>query len=90
MKILYECTVLIILAGVSSVTLTEENGILTRAQDVKNKTEQSGDDKVKTFLTIFKIIYWYFIYTKCTKCWTRVLYEEITSKVKKWETKKYS
>ena len=64
MKILYECTVLIILAGVSIVTLTEENGILTRAQDVKNKTEQSGDDKVKSFLTIFKIIYWYFIYTK--------------------------
>ena len=33
--------VLLILAGVTIATLTGENGILTRAQDAKNKTEQA-------------------------------------------------
>ena len=35
--------VLLILAGVSIATLTGENGILTRAQDAKTKTEESED-----------------------------------------------
>ena len=30
------------------------------------------------------------IFVSCTKRWSRGLYEEITSKVKKRETKKYS
>ena len=37
--------VLLILAGVSIATLTGENGILTRAQDAKNKTEQAEEDE---------------------------------------------
>ena len=37
--------VLLILAGVAIATLTGENGILTRAQDAKNKTEQSQKDE---------------------------------------------
>ena len=40
--------VLLILAGVSIAMLTGENGILTQAQNAKNKTEQSGEEeKVK-------------------------------------------
>ena len=35
--------VLLILAGVSIATLTGDNGILTRAQDAKNKTEEAED-----------------------------------------------
>ncbi len=35
--------VLLILAGVSIATLTGENGILTRAQDAKNQTEEAED-----------------------------------------------
>lgn len=35
--------VLLILAGVSIATLTGENGILTRAQEAKNKTEEAVD-----------------------------------------------
>ena len=35
--------VLLILAGVSIATLTGDNGILTRAQDAKDKTEQAKD-----------------------------------------------
>ena len=37
--------VLLILAGVSIATLTGDNGILTRAQDAKNKTEQAQKDE---------------------------------------------
>ena len=37
--------VLLILAGVSIATLTGENGILTRAQEAKNKTEQAQKDE---------------------------------------------
>ncbi len=37
--------VLLILAGVSIATLTGENGILTRAQEAKNKTEQAEKDE---------------------------------------------
>ena len=40
--------VLLILAGVSIATLTGENGILTRAQDAKNKTEQAEQDEQET------------------------------------------
>ena len=40
--------VLLILAGVSIAMLTGDNGILTQAQNAKNKTEQSGEEeKVK-------------------------------------------
>ena len=38
---------LLILAGVTIATLTGENGILTRAQEAKTKTEQSGDDELR-------------------------------------------
>ena len=34
---------MLILAGVSIATLTGENGILTRAQDAKNQTEEAED-----------------------------------------------
>ena len=37
--------VLLILAGVTIATLTGENGILTRAQEAKNKTEQAEKDE---------------------------------------------
>ena len=37
--------VLLILAGVSIATLTGENGILTRAQEAKEKTEQAQRDE---------------------------------------------
>ena len=37
--------VLLILAGVTIATLTGDNGILTRAQDAKNKTEQAQKDE---------------------------------------------
>ena len=37
--------VLLILAGVTIVTLTGDNGILTRAQEAKNKTEQAQKDE---------------------------------------------
>ena len=37
--------VLLILAGVSIATLTGNNGILTRAQEAKNKTEQAQKDE---------------------------------------------
>ena len=37
--------VLLILAGVSIATLTGDNGILTRAQEAKNKTEQAQKDE---------------------------------------------
>ncbi len=37
--------VLLILAGVTIATLTGENGILTKAQDAKNKTEQAEKDE---------------------------------------------
>ena len=37
--------VLLILAGVSIATLTGDNGILTRAQEAKNKTEQAEKDE---------------------------------------------
>ena len=44
--------VLLILAGVSIATLTGENGILTRAQDAKNKTEESAlEEKIKLLAT---------------------------------------
>ena len=33
--------ILLILAGVTIATLTEDNGILTRAQDAKAKTEEA-------------------------------------------------
>ena len=36
---------LLILAGVTIATLTGDNGILTRAQEVKNKTEQAQKDE---------------------------------------------
>lgn len=36
---------LLILAGVSIATLTGENGILTRAQEAKNQTEEAEDDE---------------------------------------------
>ena len=39
--------VLLILAGVSIATLTGENGILTRANDAKAKTEQAGEDELR-------------------------------------------
>ena len=38
---------MLILAGVSIVTLTGDNGILTRVQNAKNKTEQSTDEELK-------------------------------------------
>ena len=37
--------VLLILAGVSIATLTGDNGILTRAQEAKNKTEEAQKDQ---------------------------------------------
>ena len=37
--------VLLILAGVTIATLTGDNGILTRAQDAKNKTEQAEQEE---------------------------------------------
>src|SRR5699024_6629716 len=37
--------VLLILAGVSIATLTGDNGILTRAQEAKNKTEEAQKDE---------------------------------------------
>ena len=37
--------VLLVLAGVTIATLTGDNGILTRAQDAKNKTEQAQKDE---------------------------------------------
>ena len=43
--------VLLILAGVSIATLTGENGILTRAQDSKEKTEQAEEKELRN-LTI--------------------------------------
>ena len=40
--------VLLILAGVTIATLTGDNGILTRTQEAKNKTEQAEDiEKIK-------------------------------------------
>ena len=36
---------MLILAGVTIATLTGENGILTRAQEAKNKTEQAQKDE---------------------------------------------
>ena len=40
--------VLLILAGVTIATLTGDNGILTRAQDAKNKTEEAAlEEKIK-------------------------------------------
>ena len=39
--------VLLILAGVSIATLTGENGILTRAQEAKEKTEVAGEDELR-------------------------------------------
>ena len=39
---------LLILAGVTIATLTGDNGILTRAQDAKNKTQQAEQDEQKT------------------------------------------
>lgn len=39
--------VLLILAGITITTLTGNNGILTRAQDTKNKTEQAQKDEEK-------------------------------------------
>ena len=39
--------VLLILAGVSIATLTGENGILTRAQDAREKTEQAKEDELR-------------------------------------------
>lgn len=38
--------VLLILAGVTLATLTGENGILTRAQEAKNKTEQASQEEL--------------------------------------------
>lgn len=40
--------VLLILAGVTIATLTGDNGILTRAQDAQNKTEQAKQDEQET------------------------------------------
>ena len=37
--------VLLILAGVTIATLTGDNGILTRATEAKNKTEQAQKDE---------------------------------------------
>ena len=39
--------VLLILAGVTIATLTGDNGILKRAQEAKNKTEQASSDELK-------------------------------------------
>ena len=40
--------VLLILAGISIATLTGNNGILTRTQEAKNKTEEADDiEKIK-------------------------------------------
>ena len=39
--------VLLILAGVTITTLTGDNGILTRAQEAKNKTEQAGEEELR-------------------------------------------
>ena len=39
--------VLLILAGVTIATLTGNNGILIRAQEAKNKTEESKEDELK-------------------------------------------
>ena len=39
--------VLLILAGVTIATLTGDNGILTRAQESKNKTEEASTDELK-------------------------------------------
>ena len=39
--------VLLILAGVTIATLTGDNGILTRAEDAKNKTEQATEKELK-------------------------------------------
>ena len=39
--------VLLILAGVSIAMLTGKNGIITQAQNAKNKTEQSTSEEIK-------------------------------------------
>ena len=39
--------VLLILAGITIATLTGDNGILTRAQEAKNKTEQASVDELR-------------------------------------------
>ncbi len=44
--------VLLILAGVTIATLTGNNGILTRAQEAKNKTEQAEKDEKEKLVNI--------------------------------------
>ena len=39
--------VLLILAGVSIATLTGDNGILTRANEAKENTEQASEDELR-------------------------------------------
>ena len=44
--------VLLILAGVTIATITGDNGILTRAQEAKNQTENAGDiEKIRLAIT---------------------------------------
>ena len=46
--LVFTVIVLLILAGVTIATLTGDNGILTRTQEAKNKTEQAEDiEKIK-------------------------------------------
>ena len=40
--------VLLILAGVTIATLTGENGILTKAQEAKEKTQIASEDELRT------------------------------------------
>ena len=48
--------VLLILAGVTIAALSGDNGILTRAKEAKEKTEQAQDDESKTLSNIENII----------------------------------
>lgn len=43
---------MLILAGVSIATLTGENGILTRAQEAKDKTEEAGEEELRRLTTL--------------------------------------
>ena len=42
--------VLLILAGVTIATLSEDNGILTRAKDAKEKTKQAQENEEKALM----------------------------------------
>ncbi len=48
--------VLLILAGISISMLTGQNGILNRAQEAKNKTEQAQEDEKEKLTAMEELI----------------------------------